>query len=133
MKASAAQELLKTLVELELSRLIFGPFYVLLHFTGALELSVRVNKSFEVLSSNGSLAFDIASSHPQPAAAALVACIQSKVAAIELTAESVRIPFSNGSTLVTTIGGSDFEPLEMSCWHHMSPSKLEWFTTVEAG
>jgi hypothetical protein len=132
-KASEARDLLAPVVELELDRVVFGPRYVSMELSGTHNLSLRLNKSFEVVSSAFQHTFNIESNAAQSAASALVACIGAKVTTLELAPSLLSVPFSNGWLLQLALAHADFEPLELSCSHHMAPNELKWFSTVEAG
>ena len=132
MKARDARKLLEQFAEFEVDRVIFGPFYVSIDFLGVHNVYLRVNKPFTVRQASQHYSFELEAASAQPAASLLVSCVGSKVAKLELAANMLTVQFSNSSVLSVQLGERDFEPIEISCCHHLAPNELLWLTTVEA-
>ena len=133
MKASAARKLLEQITDVEVGRVIFGPFHVQVEFLGVHNLFLRLNRSFEVVRGADQHSFEPEVLSVQPAASFLAACVGSKLTGLELEANLLTVSFANTTMLYVPLAGANFEPIEISCCHHLSPNKLEWLTTVEAG
>lgn len=133
MKASEARKLLAQLKELEVGRVMVGPSYLEIDFTGEHNLHLRVNKSFDVIVDGITLNWDFEAVCAQPAASHVVACVSAGVVSLRLSADELTWSCTNGVTCKVALLQTDFEPVEVSCTHCLHPDKLEWMTPVVAG
>lgn len=132
MQIGASRRLLESVSGLEVGRVLFGPFYVSIDLLGDHNLFLRLNKSFTIGRGGALESFKMESSLPQRAAASLVACVASKVVRLQCVGNQFELAFSNGNVLSVSLAAGDFEPLEVSCAHHVAPHELLWHTIIEA-
>ena len=125
------RESLAELRGLKLGNVEFGPFHVQLKFTGEWNVSVQIDKAFQLQTSSGSQTFDVAQKVGE-GSGVLMRLIGREARSLSYEPNSFTVSFDNGTSLVVPLGSDDFDPVQVYCAHHMSPRELAWGFTVNA-
>ena len=129
------QESLAALGVIELSNVSFGPIHAQLDFSGEFNVSLRIDKDIDLLNeANVTETIDIETKKNYESAGKLVSLIGSKVCSMNYQSISFRIDFEKpqDQSLVINLLTTDFDPIQVSCSHHMNPRELVWRFTVNA-
>ena len=119
---------------LELSAVSFEWDTVLLRFVGEHNVAVRIGKTFQLQNSSGEASNDIVpggGGNPR-VAGDLALLVKDRLQAITYKPNELALLFSGGQHLRVPLASEDFDPVEISCSHHLRPSELEWHYVVTA-
>ena len=125
---------LQSFAGLELSAVSFDWDTVQLRFVGEYNVSVRIGKTFQLQNASGQASNDIVpggGGNPQ-VAGDLASLVKARLQAITYKSNELALLFAGGQYVRVPLANEDFDPVEISCSHHLSPSELEWHTVVTA-
>ena len=128
---AALRKSLAEIDTLELSNVKFGPFHIQTRFCGEWNVSVRIDRAFVLQTPFGNHTFDVVTKEGE--AGSLLIRLIGRRARFSYHPDSFIVTFDNGDFLTVPLLESDFDPLQIYCAHHMTPSKLAWGFTVIAG
>ena len=125
---------LQSFAGLELSAVSFDWDTVQLRFVGEYNVSVRIGKTFQLQNASGQASNDIVpggGGNPQ-VAGDLASLVKARLQAITYKSNELALLFAGGQYVRVPLANEDFDPVEISCSHHLSPGELEWHTVVTA-
>ena len=129
------QRSLAALNSIQLSNVSFGSFHAQLDFSGEFNVSLRIDKNIEQLTEDGLIEIiNIETKQNYGSVGKLVALIGGKVRSVEYLGDSLRVEFEKpmNETIVIQLASTDFDPVQISCVHHMKPRELVWDYVVNA-
>lgn len=128
-------EKLQSFAGLYLSAVSFEWDSVQLRFVGVYNVSVRIGKTFRLQVASGAPGNELVlggGGAPQ-VAGALASLVRARLQAITYDSNELSLHFASGPSIHVSLATEDFDPVEISCSHHLSPNELDWFTVLNAG
>ena len=128
-------EKLQSFAGLELSAVSFEWDTVQLRFVGEHNVSVRIAKAFQLQPTSAQADTEIVpGGGGRPHVAGELAClVKARLLAITYKSDELTLRFTGGQYLRVPLAAEDFDPVEISSAHHLSPNELEWYSVVNAG
>ena len=129
------EESLAALGDIELSNVSFGPFHAQLDFSGEFNVFLRIDKDIDLLNeANVTETINIETKRNYESVGKLVSLIGAKVCSMKYQSNLFRIDFEKpqDESLVINLLTTGFDPIQVSCSHHMNPRELVWRFTVNA-
>ena len=127
-------EKLESFAGLELSAVSFEWDTVLLRFVGEYNVGVRIAKAFQFRMPSEQAGRQIipAGGGSPLVAGELALLVRERLMTITYKSHELALRFVGGQRVYVTLAAEDFDPVEISCAHHLSPNELEWYSVVNA-